>query len=197
MTRGGLWLLDRWQAAPALALEAGVRIDRSGVNRDTQVSPRVTATWSLDSRTRLRTALGRYTQSPGYEKLVQSDYVLDLTGDQVGRLRSEQAVQLSAGLERDIAGAATLRIEGYYKTSSRLLVGRLETEAERQARRRRVRLSGRARLERAGGSDHHVDADQRRPRPRVRLRRVRLAHDRASGCPRARLGELHMGTRDT
>ena len=134
VTRGGLWVLDRWQAAPAMALEAGVRIDRSGVNRDTQVSPRVTATWGLGSRTRLRTALGRYTQSPGYEKLVQSDYVLDLTGDQVGRLRSEQAVQLSAGLERDIAGAATLRIEGYYKTSSRLLVGRLETEAEQQAR---------------------------------------------------------------
>jgi hypothetical protein len=134
VTRGGIWLLDRWQAAPALGLEAGVRIDRSGVNRDTQLSPRVTATWSLDPRTRLRAGLGRYTQSPGYEKLVQSDYVLDLTGDQVGRLRSEQAVHLSGGLEHDVAGAATLRIEGYYKASSRLLVGRLETEAERGAR---------------------------------------------------------------
>jgi hypothetical protein len=133
VTRGGLWLLDRWQASSALALEAGVRIDRSGINGDTQLSPRVTATWSLDSRTRLRTALGRYTQSPGYEKLVQSDYILDLTGDQVGRLRSEQAVQLSGGLERDVAGA-TLRIESYYKASSRLLVGRPETEVERQAR---------------------------------------------------------------
>ena len=56
VTRGGVWLLDRWQATPALALEAGVRIDRSGVNRETQLSPRVSATWSLDSRTRLRTA---------------------------------------------------------------------------------------------------------------------------------------------
>ena len=134
VTRGGVFVLDRWQAAAALALEAGIRLDRSGVNRDTQLSPRVTATLALDSHTRLRTALGRYTQSPGYEKLVQSDYVLDLTGDSVGRLRSEQAVQASAGLERDIGGSATLRVEGYYKTSSRLLVGRLETEPERQAR---------------------------------------------------------------
>ena len=77
VTRGGVWLLDRWQATPALALEGGVRIDRSGVTRETPLSPRVSATWRLDSRTRLRTALGRYTQSPGYEKLVQSDYVLD------------------------------------------------------------------------------------------------------------------------
>ena len=134
VTRGGVWLLDRWQAAPALALEAGIRLDRSGINRDAQLSPRVMATWSLDSRTRLRTAAGRYTQSPGYEKLVQSDYVLDLTGNNAARLRSEQAVQVSAGVERDIAGTATLRVEGYYKTSSRLLVGRLEPERERQER---------------------------------------------------------------
>jgi hypothetical protein len=134
VTRGGLFLLDRWQASPPLAIEAGIRLDRSGVNRDTQLSPRATATLALDSRTRLRTALGRYTQSPGYEKLVQSDYVLDLTGANVGRLRSEQAIQASAGLERDIGSGATLRVEAYYKTSSRLLVGRLETETERQAR---------------------------------------------------------------
>jgi hypothetical protein len=133
VTRGGLWLLDRWQAAPPLALEAGVRLDRSGINGDTQLSPRVTTVWSLDVRTRLRVAAGRYTQSPGYEKLVQSDYVLDLTGN-IDRLRSEQAVQVSSGLERDFPGGTTLRVEGYYKTSSRLLVGRLETDEERQAR---------------------------------------------------------------
>jgi len=133
VTRGGLWILDRWQAAPAVALEAGVRLDRSGINGDTQLSPRLTATWSLDSRTRLRGAVGRYTQSPGYEKLVQSDYVLDLTGD-VGRLRSERAVNASGGLERDFPGGATVRLEGYYKTTSHLLVGRLETEGERRAR---------------------------------------------------------------
>ena len=44
-------------------------------------------------------------------------------------LRSEQAVQASAGLERDSAGPSTVRVEGYYKTSSTLLVGRLEPEA--------------------------------------------------------------------
>ena len=133
VSRGGLWILDRWQAAPALALEGGVRLDRSGINGDTQLSPRLSTTWSLDSRTRLRAAAGRYTQSPGYEKLVQSDYVLDLTGS-IGRLRSEQAVLASAGLERDVGGGATVRIEGYYKASSRLLVGRLEADEDREAR---------------------------------------------------------------
>ena len=85
-------------------------------------------------QTKLRAAVGRYTQSPGYEKLVQSDYVLDLTGSAAAALRSEGAIQASAGLERAVARTVTVRLEGYYKRSSNLLVGRLEPEAERLAR---------------------------------------------------------------
>jgi hypothetical protein len=132
-TRAGLWLLDRWQAAPRVSVEGGVRLDRSGVNNETRISPRVTTSYGLSARTLLRASVGRYTQSPGYEKLVQSDYVLDLTGPAASALRSEQAVQASIGLERTVSGA-TLRVEGYYRRSTHMLVGRLETEAERQAR---------------------------------------------------------------
>lgn len=133
-TRVGLWLLDRWQATSAASLEAGVRVDRSGAKSATQVSPRVTALYTLNPPTRLRGALGRYTQSPGYEKQVQSDYVLDLTGPEVRGLRSEQAIQASAGLERDLGPTVMVRVEGYYKRFEDLLIGRLEPEAERLAR---------------------------------------------------------------
>ncbi len=132
-TRGGVWLSDRWQGARA-ALEAGVRIDRSGSSRGTPVSPRVSASWSLDARTKLRAAVGRYTQTPGYEKLIQSDYVLDLTGATAGTLRSEQALQTAAGLERSLGATGLVRLEGYYKRSSDLLIGRLEPDVERRAR---------------------------------------------------------------
>ncbi len=134
VTRGGLWLLDRWQASTVLSLEAGVRTDRSGVSGELLLSPRVNATYAIAGGTRLRAAVGRYTQSPGYEKLVQGDYVLDLTNPAAASLRSEQALYGSMGLERDIAGTATVRLEGYYKRSSDLLIGRLETDAERQVR---------------------------------------------------------------
>ena len=134
VTRAGLWWLDRWQAKPALSIEGGGRLDHSGVNGEVQVSPRITASYGFASRSRLRAAVGRYTQSPGYEKLVQSDYVLDLTGAAGGRIRSERAGQGSLGLEHDLSGSAIVRVEGYYKRSSQLLIGRLETEAERQAR---------------------------------------------------------------
>ena len=133
VTRSGLWLLDRWQARSSLSLEAGVRLDRSGVNNDLKLSPRFTTSYTLAPRTRLRAAAGRYTQSPGYEKLVQSDYVLDLSGANAARLKSEQAVQASLGLEHEV-GSARFRVEGYYKQSSRLLVGALESDTARLAR---------------------------------------------------------------
>ena len=133
VTRSGLWLLDRWQARSSLSLEAGVRLDRSGVNNDLQLSPRFTTSYTVAPRTRLRAAVGRYTQSPGYEKLVQSDYVLDLSGANGARLKSEQAVHASLGLEHEV-GSAMFRVEGYYKRSSRLLVGALESDTERLAR---------------------------------------------------------------
>ena len=44
-------------------------------------------TAALGQRTRLRAGTGLHTQSPGYEKLIQSDYFLDLTD--VGRLDLE------------------------------------------------------------------------------------------------------------
>jgi hypothetical protein len=134
VTRVGFWLLDRWQATRAASLEFGARVDRSGLNRDTQVSPRVIAAFTLGPLTKLRGALGRYTQSPGYEKQVQSDYVLDLTGPEVGRLRSEHAIQASAGLERNLGPTVMVRVEGYYKRFDDLLVGRLEPDVERRAR---------------------------------------------------------------
>ena len=134
VSRSGLWLLDRWQATSALSIEPGVRLDKSGVNGDMPVSPRATLTYALSPSTTLRAAVGRYTQSPGYEKLIQSDYVLDLTHPAAAHLQSEASVQSSVGLERVLAGAATVRIEGYYKRLTDQLIGRLETEPERLAR---------------------------------------------------------------
>jgi hypothetical protein len=133
-TRAGVWLVDSWQMRPAVSLQGGLRLDHSGLGSELQVSPRLMLTTQVAGRTRLRAAVGRYTQSPGYEKNVQSDYVLDLTSPEAGRLRSEEAWQLSAGLERTLGAGVEVRLDGYVKRFRDALIGRLETEAERQAR---------------------------------------------------------------
>jgi hypothetical protein len=134
VTRGGTWLQDTWQASPRWSVQPGLRLDWSGLDGETLLSPRFAATASLDPRTRLRAAVGRYTQSPGYEKTAQSDYVLDYTSDQARGLRSEVALQASAAIERALGGGIELRVEGYVKRFRDVLIGRLETATERLTR---------------------------------------------------------------
>lgn len=133
-TRAGAWVEDTVTLGAALSVQAGLRVDRVGATQETLLSPRLSASWNLGPATRVRGAFGRYTQSPGYEKLGQSDYLLDLTAPARVGLRSQEALLTSAAVERDIGTAASLRVEGYYKRFDRLLMGRLEPEPVRLAR---------------------------------------------------------------
>jgi hypothetical protein len=133
-TRFGAWLQDRWQAGKGLSLEAGLRLDWSGVNRRTTLSPRASATLRLGEATRLRAGGGLFTQSPGYEKLIQSDYFVDLSGDYGRSLLYERAAHAVVSIERDFGAGLSARVEGYWKGLDDLIVGRLETEEERLAR---------------------------------------------------------------
>ncbi len=105
---------DRWQLASRLSLEAGTRLDWNGVNRRSALSPRFAMSLSLDGATRLHAAGGLFTQSPGYEKLLQSDYFADLTGDLGRSLRYERAKHAVLGIERTLGGGVTARVGGYW-----------------------------------------------------------------------------------
>jgi hypothetical protein len=133
-TRGGAWLQDRFSVSSRFALDAGLRLDHSSVNGRTELQPRFGATFAITPRTRLRGSLGFYTQSPGYEKLVQSDYFVDLTAPGKLALDNEQARHALLSVERDLPGDVLLRTAAYYKRFDRMIVGRLETPAETAAR---------------------------------------------------------------
>jgi hypothetical protein len=132
--RAGAWVQDRWDATDALSIEGGLRLDWSGVNQATTLAPRLSLTYRIGDATRVRAGGGLFTQSPGYEKLVQSDYFVDLTGRYGRSLRYEKAWHAVVGLERDLGGGTSARVEGYWKRLEDLVVGRLETEPERAAR---------------------------------------------------------------
>jgi hypothetical protein len=133
-TRAAMWVADRITAGTRLRIEPGVRLDWSGVNDETVVSPRISMAYDLPGRARLRAAFGRFTQSPGYEKMLQSDYFVDLTPETAADLSSERAVHAIGAIERDFGAGLTVRVEGYSKRFSRLIVGRLETADETAAR---------------------------------------------------------------
>ena len=133
-TRGGAWLQDSYTVTPRLSIEPGLRLDWSTVNGGAVLAPRFAATVALGWASRLRVAGGLYTQSPGYEKLIQSDYFFDLSPAMVTGLRHERATHLVTGFEKDLGAGTLFRVEGYYKTFDDLIVGGLEPEAERRAR---------------------------------------------------------------
>jgi hypothetical protein len=133
-TRAALWFQDRYQLRAGVRLEPGLRIDHSGLAGETVVSPRLGVRVDLTPRTRLRGAVGRYTQSPGYEKLLQSNYFVDLTSADSRQLSSERSLHVIGAVEHTLTSSVTARIEAYSKTFDRLIVGRLETPEETAAR---------------------------------------------------------------
>lgn len=128
--RAGFYLQLRRTMTPRLSTETGVRIDRSSLTGTIEVQPRLAALFRVNDSWRVRAAFGRHTQSPGFEKLVQADYFFDLTNL---KLRNETSRHITATLELDWRGIEW-RVEAYRKTFDHLLVGALETEAERRAR---------------------------------------------------------------
>ena len=132
--RSGAWVQDHFEISNGVTVDAGLRWDHSDINARSDLSPRIAVGLRFGARTRLRAAFGKYTQSPGYDKLVQSDYFVDLTHAGTLGLPNERSLHLSLALERDLAPGLLAKVEGYYKSFDDLTVGRLETEAERQAR---------------------------------------------------------------
>jgi hypothetical protein len=133
-TRLGAWLQDRVNLSSRLTLQAGLRFDHSSVNARTYVSPRLAGTWAVRPTLRLRAAWGGYTQSPGYEKLVQADHFMDLSESTTRGLASQRARHTVLGMEGDLRGGLFARVEVYHKAFHHLIVGRLETPDETAAR---------------------------------------------------------------
>ena len=193
--RAGAWLTDRWTLSPRVRLEPGLRLDWSGVSGETIASPRLAAMFDVTERTRVRVAGGMFTQSPGYEKLLQSDYFVDLTDNGGLPIRSERAWQVLAAVERRLDTGVTMRVEGYYKDFDRLVLGRLETPARSGRARRHLRLPGGIGVRHSDGAASDDHAGEHRHGPRLRRRVLRREARDIRQHATERLGILHARPR--
>ena len=104
-SRAGGWLLDHYQVSTRMAVEPGVRVDWSSVARGDRLAAVLgerRACGGIRARARRRL----FTQSPGYEKLLQADNFVDLSSPTAaGEERTRGAcARRSSGISRRAAG---------------------------------------------------------------------------------------------
>jgi hypothetical protein len=134
--RYSLYLQDRVSLADnRLQFEPGLRVDHYGLIGTSHLAPRLRAHVTLAPTTTLRVAWGRYTQSPGYEKLMMSRDRIQFTEEtDLRTLRAERATHYTASLSHQWASAHRLEAAAYWKTMRRLITPRWTAVSNLRAR---------------------------------------------------------------
>jgi hypothetical protein len=132
-TRAAAFVQHEGRFGDGVVVATGLRLERPG-SGGVFLSPRILAGIDVGRLGRLKAGAGLHFQSPGYEKLLHSDYFLDLSDEFRSRLGEERALHLVLGLARSWRGGVSASLEGYYRGFSHLVVGRLENDKERAAR---------------------------------------------------------------
>ena len=108
---GGGYLQDSWKFLPALTLTGGARFDYLRLNRKTDLSPRFSLHYELDSKTALRGAWGHYHQFPNPPDI-----------DREPGLQSPLAIHYIVGISREFNTAFQGWVEVYQKDYQDLVV---------------------------------------------------------------------------
>jgi hypothetical protein len=111
-----VYVSDRWKVARGTIVELGLRWDGqtyTGLDSDSQLSPRLSVLHSLNPATELRFSWGRYHQSQGIHELQIEDGVTDF-------YPAQRADHVIAGIRHNFSDRYSVRIEWFEKDMSRL-----------------------------------------------------------------------------
>jgi hypothetical protein len=112
-TEQGYYLQNTWNdERRRLSLTGGVRVEHSGVTRETKFSPRASVAWSIDEKWKVRAAGGSYYQFPDF------NLMFGLFGNPA--LKSEHSTHYNASLERLIGNRTRVLAEVYDRKESNL-----------------------------------------------------------------------------
>ncbi len=112
-TEQAYYLQNTWSDEKRrVSLTGGVRLEHSGVTRETKFSPRGSFAWSIDEKWKLRAAAGRYYQFPDF------NLMFGLLGNPA--LKSEYSTHYNASIERLIGHRTRILAEVYDRKESHL-----------------------------------------------------------------------------
>ena len=121
-TRYRAWAQNKFKLGNRLFLQPGLRFDYYEILNKGYITPRVSLSYGLDDITTLRLAWGEYYQSPGYEKLRDANQFLDFDKKYTDPLEAEKSTHYVLSLERWLNSEWKVKLEGYYKNFSNLIV---------------------------------------------------------------------------
>lgn len=120
--RGNIYGQARFQIKDKFYYQPSVRLDYYSFLKAVYISPRINFGFIINPLTTIRSAVGLYYQSPGYEKLIDNTTFFDLSKTNGEYLKAERAIHFILGLDRWLNNEWQVRVEGYYKRFTNLVV---------------------------------------------------------------------------
>jgi len=120
--RGSAYAQARYQIGSKFYYQPSFRADYYSFLKKLYISPRINIGYSVNPLTTIRSSVGLYYQSPGYEKLIDNQTFFDLSGNIGENLKAERSIHLVLGLDRWLNSEWLLKVEGYYKRFDNLIV---------------------------------------------------------------------------
>lgn len=120
--RGSAYGLARFEIGQRFFWQPSLRADYYSLLNKVYFSPRFNVGYAFNPLTTLRSSVGLYFQSPGYEKLVDNQVFYDLENPEVKDLKAERSLHFVLGLDRWLNSSWLLKVEGYYKQFDNLVV---------------------------------------------------------------------------
>ena len=120
--RGSVYGMARFEIGQRFFYQPSLRVDYYSLLKKVYFSPRFNIGYAFNPLTTLRSSVGVYYQSPGYEKLIDNQTFYDLENPQVTDLKAERSLHFVVGLDRWLNSSWLLKVEGYYKRFDNLIV---------------------------------------------------------------------------
>ena len=125
--RANIYGQGRFQIKEKFYYQPSLRMDYYSFLKAVYVSPRINFGYIINPLTTIRSAVGLYYQSPGYEKLVDNMTFYDLSTIAGERLKAERSIHFILGIDRWLNNEWQVRIESYYKRFDNLIVQEMLT----------------------------------------------------------------------
>ncbi len=116
------YVQNNFKVSENFYLNPGIRADYYNLLDKLYLAPRISFSYAFDNTTTLRFVWGIFFQSPGYEKMRDSQRLLDLSDKYTKNLEAEKATHYVISLERWLTEEWRFKFETYYKNFSNLIV---------------------------------------------------------------------------